>query len=426
MKVLILTHGTRGDVQPYIALAHALQRAGHTATIALPRCYTGLADAHGIAHVPLDDQWNGLTDDPEIRHALESNYAGIKGKRLAATVLRRTRAYMARVLTELADAADKHGADLVVHHTLVPGQHIGEYLRVPTVPVALQPAWVPTDAFPSPLAPPSVPRFLNRASYASSRMLVRAMYAHTGTWRRDRLGLPRRRGSSNPLTGPGGVAPLILQAFSPRVLPAEPHYPRNVRTTGFWLLPEPEEWSPPQALVDFLAAGPEPVYVGFGSMAGQDPRATARTVAAALDAAGTRTVLVTGEGGLAADAFGDTVFATDNVPHSWLFPKVRAIVHHGGAGTTGAALASGRPQVVCPFTGDQPYWARRAHALGVAPAPVPQSAFDAGTLAAAITAAVDSAQLHTNARALATRINAEQGAVEAVALIETLACTAPA
>lgn len=419
MRILIWTHGTRGDVQPYLALGYALQNAGHEPVVAGPRCYSALAMQYGLNYAGLDDRWNRLTDDPEIRHALESNYAGVKGKKLAATVIRRTREFMAAVLGEVADVADRGTCDAVVHHTLVPGQHIGEYLGVPAFPVALQPVWIPTSAFPSPLGPQSLPAAFNRMTYSSSRFLVRAMYPGIGSWRAGRLGLPRfRRRMHNQFVRPDGSPATTLQAFSSSVLPADPAYPDTVHTTGFWYLPTPEDWQPAPELATFLSNGETPLYIGFGSMTGQNPAQTAATVSRALARTGMRAIVVTGEGGLSEEAFSGDVFVAQEIPHDWLFPQARVIVHHGGGGTTGAALRAGIPQVICPFTGDQPFWARQMHRIGVAPPPVSQADMTPDGLAHAITHAATSSTIAAKAAQSAQIANSEHGVAQAVQILE--------
>ncbi|MBB3037048.1 glycosyltransferase [Hoyosella altamirensis] len=363
-----------------------------------------------------------MTDDPDVRFALESNYAGLKGKKLAFTVVRRTRRYMDTVLEEIAGVAAHADYDLVIHHTLVPGQHIGEYLGVAAVPVALQPVWVPTSAFPSPFGPQSLPAFLNRATYLSSQLLSRATVGGIGSWRSRQLGLARkRRGMHNQFLQPDGTPATVLQAFSSSVLPKDPDYPDSVVTTGFWYLPDPEGWAPDAALQKFLDAGEPPVYVGFGSMTGRDPDQTAETVAAALRLAKVRAVVVTGEGGISANPFTENVFVSDDVPHSWLFPRMSAVVHHGGGGTTAAAMKAGVPQVVCPFTGDQPFWARKMHRIGVATQPVPQAATTPENLAQIITQAATSHGMKERAADVAADLALERGTARAVEVVEKLA-----
>ncbi|MFI7637419.1 glycosyltransferase [Nonomuraea sp. NPDC049400] len=419
MKVLILTHGTRGDVQPYAALALALKRAGHEPVLAAPAAMASLAEPHGIAFAPVHDGPNTLIDQPDIRQAIETNYRGLRGKKVALQVMRRSKPLMAAVFDDMAGVAEG-GADVVVHAPGVPGQHFAERLGVPAVPAALQPVWVPTAAFRNPMLPVPLPKALNRASYLPIKLMLRSFGGIADDLRKRRLNLPRRRGRHDILRCPNGRPATVLHGFSRHVLPAGMDYPAWVHTTGFWFLPAPPGWTPSPELAAFLEAGPVPVYVGFGSMAGTDPQRVGRIVTEALRLAGVRAVLAAGWGGIQAGDLPDTVHQLDQAPHDWLLPRMAAIVHHGGAGTTGAALAAGRPQVLCPFVADQPFWAARAHAAGVAVPPQPQRRLTPDGLATAIRLAATDTAMAAAADDLGRRIRAENGAARAVTILESL------
>ncbi|MFI6507250.1 glycosyltransferase [Streptosporangium sp. NPDC050855] len=418
MKVLILTHGTRGDVQPYAALALALRNAGHHAVLAAPAASAALAEPHGLPFAPVHDGPNTLLDDPRIRTAIETNYRGLAGKKIALEVMRAGKPLMARVFTDMVAVAED-GADLVVHGPSIPGHRIAEALGVPSVAALLQPVWVPNASFANPMIPLPLPRALNRASYLPFRLMLRSFGAVADTT----LDLPRRRGRHDFLRRPDGGPATVLHGFSRHLLPSGADYPPQVHTTGFWFLPAAPTWSPPQELVRFLADGPAPLYIGFGSMAGTDPHRIGRVVLDAVRLTGMRAVLVSGWGGIAVDgppALPEEVFVLDQAPHDWLFPRMAAIVHHGGSGTTGAALASGRPQIICPFVADQPFWAARAHAAGVAPAPLPQRHLTAQGLAAAIRQATGEHAMARRADRLADAVRAEDGTKAAVTILESL------
>ncbi|MGW4589692.1 glycosyltransferase [Amycolatopsis thermoflava] len=410
MKVLLLTHGTRGDVQPFVTLAEALTAAGHDVVLAVPAASAPLASGTKAEVVPVDDGPNRMLEDPALRRALDTNYRGFRGKLLAVRVMREINRATTAVLADLATAAEG-GADVVVHNISVPGHHVAERLGVPAVTVCLQPTWVPTSAFTNPVLPWRLPRFLNRASYLASSAGSLATRKAVLRWRNDRLRLPGSR--LNPLRG----APAVLQAFSPLLLPAEPDYPSTVHTTGFWLSGTPAAWEPPRHLADFLAAGPA-VYIGFGSMAGSDPEKTSAIVAESIRLSGVRAIVAGGWGGLREEKLGDAVCFVDHAPHDWLLPRTTVTVHHGGSGTTAAALAAGRPQVVCPFVADQPFHARRVHELGVAPPPQPQRAVTATSLASALTDAISDTEMAERARLLGRQIRSENGTSAAVRIIE--------
>jgi UDP:flavonoid glycosyltransferase YjiC (YdhE family) len=188
-----------------------------------------------------------------------------------------------------------------------------------------------------------------------------------------------------------------------------------VNLTGYWFLDERRGWEPPPVLADFLDAGPRPVYVGFGSMRPKNPEATARTIRTALREAGVRGIIQA-----APEISTDDVLALQDLPHSWLFPRMAAVVHHGGAGTTAAGLRAGVPTVVCPFFGDQPYWGERVAALGAGPEPVPFKSFNAPRLAVAIRDALQSPHIAARSTALARRLSAEDGVGRACKALEAI------
>jgi UDP:flavonoid glycosyltransferase YjiC (YdhE family) len=184
--------------------------------------------------------------------------------------------------------------------------------------------------------------------------------------------------------------------------------------TGYWWLPAPAAWEPPPALAAFLAAGGRVVSVGFGSMASEDPAFVTELVLGAIRRAGVRAVILSGWGGLATRPQADDVFVADSIPHDWLFPRVTAVVHHGGAGTTGAAIRAGVPAIVVPFGVDQPFWASRVHALGVGPTPIPRRQLTEDRLAAALRLAVTDGAMKARAADLGRAVRAEDGVGEAV------------
>lgn len=228
-------------------------------------------------------------------------------------------------------------------------------------------------------------------------------------WRESALGLPaKRRGRFRPAG--------TLYAYSPHVLPKPSDWGPDVLVSGYWFLDEPG-WHMPADLEAFLAAGSAPVYVGFGSMPGLDPAEMARIVTEALARTGKRGLLASGGGALGA-ANAPHVHVIKAAPHGELFRNVAAAVHHGGAGTTGAALRAGLPSAICPFFGDQPFWGRRIAQLGVGPAPLDRKALTVESLAAALEA-MDDTGMKTRAARLGEAIRAEDGIAAACTFIET-------
>jgi len=187
-----------------------------------------------------------------------------------------------------------------------------------------------------------------------------------------------------------------------------------------WFLGPPGDWTPPNSLTAFLEAGPRPVYVGFGSMSSRRPEETTELILQALAEAKQRAVLLSGWSGLRTANLPDTVFMLDSIPFSWLFPRVAAVIHHGGAGTTAAGLRAGVPSLVVPFFGDQFFWGRRVAALGVGPEPIPRKELTAERLARAIERALTDQSMRQRSADLGASIQAEDGVARAVAVVQRM------
>jgi UDP:flavonoid glycosyltransferase YjiC (YdhE family) len=210
----------------------------------------------------------------------------------------------------------------------------------------------------------------------------------------------------------------ILYGYSPSVIPPPPDWDKNIHVTGYWFLDPAADWTPPSALMEFLQAGSSPVYVGFGSMSSRKPEETADLVLQALARTRQRAILLSGWGGLRKADLPSSVLMVDSIPFSWLFPRVAAVVHHGGAGTTAAGLRAGVPSVVIPFFGDQPFWGQRIAELGVGPAPIPRQKLTVERLAQAIQKAVTDQTMRQCAAHLGAKIQAEDGIARAVAIVQ--------
>jgi sterol 3beta-glucosyltransferase len=209
----------------------------------------------------------------------------------------------------------------------------------------------------------------------------------------------------------------FLHIYS-EVLEARPaDWPENAHVTGSCDLPADPAWAPPRPLADFLAAGPPPIYVGFGSMTGRLPAELTALVVDAVTRAGLRAVVGTGWGGIDGQALPDHVHRVDDIPHDWLFERVSAVVHHGGVGTTTAGLRAGRPTLVVPFFGDQPYWGSRVAHLGAGPVPLPKSKLTAARLAEQMTHLLAEPRYAEGARRAQTAMLQEHGVARAVEVI---------
>lgn len=395
MKVLLVSTGSRGDVEPFAALARALKTAGHVPTLAAPARFGDMAEPDPFPFIALDDSLFDLQD----KLARQGTFAAVTGAPKAKPALQ-------RFLFDVADLAT-HPTDVVLYHPkTLATPLVAEKLQVPAIAVQLIPLYQPTSAFPSPLLSRRVPPWLNRASW---RMVAAVEAPWRGILRqihRDRLGLTTPYVGLAERIAHGSV----LNAWSPTLLPAPPEWALATQPRGFWRLP-PQPWDPPQELLDFLDAGPAPVHVGFGSMRTRDPAALGQAVRDGLRRAGTRGLVATGAGAIEL-ASSDDIFVLGQVPHHWLLPRMSATVHHGGIGTVAAALTSGTPQVIKPFLGDQPFWGRRVQALRAGTLLGPDVA---GGLADAIQHATT---LSRRCHVLAEKIHQEDGLDAAIAQIE--------
>jgi sterol 3beta-glucosyltransferase len=406
MHVVILTLGSRGDVQPYVALGTGLRAAGCEVTLATDAGFADLADQYGLRFAPLHAGMLQLAQSPEGKAAL----AG-KGR---FSLMKQVMPILRQVMDD-AWAAAQAADTIVFHPKALAGIHIAEKRNVPGFLALPLPLYSPTADFAVPiLGGRNLGGWLNRQSYglflAASTMPYRGLI---NRWRKETLGLPPTRSDA---TLHGKPVPK-LYAYSPAVVPAPPDWDASSTVTGYWFLPPASDWQPPDDLLRFLAGGAPPIYVGFGSMVAEDPQRLARIVLAAAQASGQRLILARGWGGLATEQLPPGVFLLESAPHDWLFPQCAAVIHHGGAGTTGAGLRAGRPTLICPFFGDQPFWGDRVWKLGAGPRPIAQKKLTAEELATAMTALATDQAMRLRAEELGRAIQGEDGVARAVALI---------
>ncbi|MBB1092958.1 glycosyltransferase family 1 protein [Rhodopseudomonas palustris] len=408
-RIAIHTLGTRGDVQPFVALGRGLQRAGLQVSFATAPQFEAFVSGHGLPFHPLPGNLVDLIQTPLGKAAISGRHRLIATLRLMAEVRPTFRALLD------AQWLAAQGADAIVYHPkAIGGVHIAEKLGIPAFVALPLPALSPTRAFPSPLLPFADLGPLNRASHAlTTRYGDLAFRKAVRTWREEVLGLPAAADwlslRGRPITK--------LYPYSPAVVPVPGDWDASSQVTGYWFLDEAENWTPPAPLTAFLQAGPPPVYVGFGSLPSDDAEQVTSLVVEALTQAGQRGLLATGWGGLAFRQMPAHIHVLQEAPHDWLFPRMAAVVHHGGAGTTAAGLRAGRASVICPMFGDQPFWGRTVHALGAGPAPIPHRRLTTERLAAAIRSAVDDPLTRQRAMEIGRTIRQEDGVAKAVDLI---------
>lgn len=398
MRIVIITAGSRGDVAPFTGLGRRLLDAGHRVAVAAHPAFAELVGSCGLEHRPVPGDPQGLIRD----------WARAASREEAQAL---TRAYADGIADGVAEAVEG-GADLLLtaHGPAPLTRTAGEAHGIPVIGTYLVPSFA-TGEFPLPHARNAEGRSPEDNLAAGRDALRRAegVFAGGVTRLRERLGLPDGTPSSAADIRPA------FHGFSPLVVPRPADWPPGVEVTGYWWPARPRDWRPPAALVDFLQAGPPPVFIGFGSMAAGRGERLGELVTAAVQRAGVRAVVQAGWAEL--DGRGPDVLAVGDVPHDWLFPRTAAVVHHAGAGTTAAGLRAGVPAVPVPVMYDQPFWAARLHGLGVAPRAVPFQDLTAEALADAITACLSDPALHRRAAGLGRAIAAEDGAAPLLAHI---------
>ncbi len=364
MRILIITFGSRGDVQPYVALGKGLQAAGHTVTLCTASTFETFVTDNGLQYGYMTNELIKLMDTDAGKDALEDT-VGLLGT--AKTMIKLVKATM------------------------------------PALPLG---GWY------------------NKLTYKLIA-LGYGQYAKTvNEIRQELMGLDKLpRGAGVLSKGDGSPIP-IIHGLSKHVIPQPKDWPDQAAITGYWFLDQQDDWEPSVELEAFLDAGEPPVYVGFGSMASKKPQPLADIVIEALQKANVRGIIATGWGGLDVNDLPDSIFKIDKALHDWLFPRMAAVVHHGGAGTTAAGLRAGRPSLICSFMGDQPFWGEYVYELGVGPKFIPQKKLSVEKLAGALHTLTTDVKMRAKAAAIGEQIRSEDGVANAIDFINDIVAQA--
>ncbi len=400
MHITVFTIGSRGDVEPYVALGEGLVGAGHTVRLSTHERYRPEILRAGLEFSP-------ATGDPRQLVEKETGKRWLESGRNPVRIMRRLLDVTGPIFQQYLHDCEAAiaGTDVVLFSVLAfPAYHLAEAARIPAVGAYLQPM-TRTREHPSLFVKSGGSRVLNLWSHIATEQITWFPVRRSVNRWREGLGL-------NPLPWSGLYRPVyrsmpVLYGFSPAVVPPPSDWPGQIRVTGYWVRDSSVAGQPQENLTRFLAAGPPPVYVGFGSRPERHPGALAELVVASVRQAGQRAVLLTGWGGLTVADSGEDVLVVDEVPHGWLFPQMAAVVHHGGAGTTGTALRSGTPSIVVPSFADQFFWGERVAALG-AGVNLPRRALSVSALAGAIEA-TRRPDLRQRAAELGSRLADEDG-----------------
>jgi sterol 3beta-glucosyltransferase len=396
--IMVLTAGSTGDFEPFAALAERLGRRGHTVTLTADAGFERLAPDTPVEFAPIRADFQSLVPMPERKRL------SLRGEVFPV---------MRSMLEDSWTVARSRQPEVIVaHQKSLAAPHLAEKLGVPHVQALTVPMLTPTREFPLPgIVRHNLGPVLNRASYRLVNLLTRPYAGLIRDWRSESLAL-------RPRTNPPAPA-RTLYCYSPNLVPTPLDWPPNTIATGFWLREESSEAEPLNpALESFLAAGAPPIYIGFGSSVGPDPAHLGAVVSDAVRQAGIRAVIASGWGALSGVQSNSNTMVIKSAPHRSLFPRVTAVVHHGGAGTTAAGLLASRPTIICPFQGDQHFWGAAVYRAGAGPEPMPVKKLATERLASAIQTANDDAGMRTRATELSERIAQENGADRACEQIE--------
>ncbi|KIY71268.1 glycosyltransferase family 1 protein [Cylindrobasidium torrendii FP15055 ss-10] len=389
LSIVILIVGSRGDVQPYVALGKRLVKDGHRVRLATHETFRSFVLDHGLEFFDIggnpQDLMSYMVKNPGLVPGIDSL---IKGD------IPRKRKMLKEMIhgcwnachSQCPETGRSFIADAIISNPPAFAHiHCAEALGIPLQLTFTMP-WCSTTAFPHPLvnvkASNAEEGLTNYLTYALADMMTwQGVGDIINKFRKQTLRLP----SLSMRTGPGLVETLRVPwtyCMSPALVPKPRDWMNHIDVVGFYFLDLASGYTPPDDLAAFLADGPAPIYIGFGSVVVEDPESMTRIIFEATKEAGVRALVSAGWGGLGDTKIPSHVFILGNVPHDWLFAedRVMAVIHHGGAGTTSIGLAHGLPTLIVPFFGDQGFWGSMIEKAGAGPKPLDPKQLSVKTL----------------------------------------------
>jgi sterol 3beta-glucosyltransferase len=397
MKIILPTIGTRGDLQPYIALALGLQTAGHTPILATHPMMRNLVEAYGLEFSPIGPDIDIGYEAAVIRGHSRNWMAGFM------RVMKFSFAMLEKSHPELLEICRQ--ADLIVISHSAAGSMEADMLGIPAVSVTLLPQAIPVQDSAQPLWK----RTFGKIAGAGMGLVMTRPLNQI----RERLGL-------GPMTETGITSSsLNLIPLSPHVSKPDPRWETRHRMTGYWFAPSPQTWSPPEELVQFLEAGEPPLAISLGAMAisGEDAHQAASITLDAIKEAGVRAIIQGWDEPLKTLNLPQGTFCAGAIPHDWLLQHCAGLIHHGGFGTTAAGFQAGIPCMAIPHIIDQFIWGQKIFELGVGPKPIARTKLAVHPLAEALRQLTQDTGMRSAAAELGRKIRSESGVKNAVDLI---------
>ncbi|MFG6497597.1 glycosyltransferase [Fictibacillus sp. UD] len=413
MNITILTTGTRGDTQPYIALGKELKKLGHEIKLAAFENYRDLVEHHGLNFHPIKGDIAKIISEMS-KSSIESDnpLKFFTSFRKMKPYIKDKQISMQRDLFEACE-----GAEAIIYHPgAAIGQFAGEYFKVPTI-LATPFPMAPTKDYPALIFYQM--KWGKTANLLTHKLFERGFWltvkSPIGEFWEERFGKKPVR-FKNPYLKEATNLHTSVMSMSHNVFPQSNE---KTKCLGYWLLEEDlTDWEPPQDLSRFIEDGKPPIYVGFGSIYDDHANETIQLVVEALRNNGQRGIIGMGWNRVHGMEDYEDMYFIDNIPHTWLFPKTAGVVHHGGAGTTAAAFQSGVPSVVIPHGNDQFAWGKRTEELGVGSSPIPRKKLTVERLTEGIHQMLQK-PIVENAHKLGRKLQKENGAQETARYIHT-------
>lgn len=408
MKITLLSVGSTGDVRPFILIGRELKSRGHEVTVTAFSRFGNAVTAAGLKFHPLSGSVEKMMES-----IMEPDTSGVTYLPRLWKGVKDTAPEMLQDMLDSCSTADAMVCNFFgsVYYS------IAEKYNIPCVQINLFPMDPTGDVPISSVRNQRLGSFLNKSTYKAGYYLIGTVEKHVlGEWRRN-SGLSERRPAVRPDYRIGSHVVPVIYPISPCIFPRPEDWGDHVHMSGFCFDESPVVYDPPRELTAFLSAGERPVYIGFGSMNSGDMNRLLSIVLRAVHAAGIRAVISAGWNGRKLKSSRSVLFV-DDVPHDWLFPRVSAVVHHGGAGTTAAGLHHGKPALVIPFAGDQTFWGTRIWRSGCGPKPVPRAGLTVRRLTKALLDLKSTSSYYENARRISGLLGREHGVHMAADLIE--------
>lgn len=418
MKIAITTVGTRGDLQPYIALGLGFKNAGHEVLLVSSKNEEAFVKNYGLDFFSLNVDIQKLMDGDEVQEMSKGNNP-IKFILSHLKASKKLKALMIATQAEIWTACQS--ADVIIYH---PGMPLGFFIAQEKKKISVLANPFPviaTKEYPAILFYTS-PRFGETFNQITHKIFEKLFWSLSKSavvdfWRNSVK--TKMNFTVSPIRQQIESGMPILNGYSNLFFNQSADWPKNIHTTGNWFIDKEPNFIPPKELTTFIENGEKPIYIGFGSMKDLSSfNMTLNILKEALNATQQRAVVGLGWSKLSYNEdIPDNIILVESIPHTWLFPKMKMVVHHGGAGTTATGLRAGKPTIIIPHNADQPAWGQRVYELGLGSKPIKKTKLTADKLASAILYALKP-EIISNAEIFGQKLRKENGVESAVSVID--------